>query len=492
MSKPGVSQSLNEAQHYLKVIVEKGDSKKKEYYFSKTFRIGRDENCAIQVNHGLVSRDHVEVSVKNGEWWIADLFSSNGTFIDGKKIDHYLISQPVNIELGRNGPLLSFEIVKEFGKRISDQDSGGTLTSYIQRYFKDDLDDANDGSHTRMIRQAFQAVKKKQSKKYLKIIIGVAVICILVIAYAIYQHIRVSEQKELAESIFYEMKGIELQLSKLAELVENTGNLEIENTIQRMRNDYKRMETIYDNYVGELDVYDLNDQDKIIIRMARVFGECEINIPENFLKEVKDYIRAWQSSPRLEQAIIREKESGGAPIIVREFINQHLPPQFYYLALQESSFKHDAIGPITRYGYAKGIWQFIPSTAERYGLKVGSYSDKNSYDPVDERFNFPKATKAAASYIKDIYNTDAQASGLLVMASYNWGEGNIINLIRQLPENPRERNFWNLLVNYRDKIPDETYNYVFYIFSAAVICENPKLFGFNFDNPLLEAMNQLN
>jgi hypothetical protein len=32
--------------------------------------------------------------------------------------------------------------------------------------------------------------------------------------------------------------------------------------------------------------------------------------------------------------------------------------------------------------------------------------------------------------------------------------------------------------------PPETYNYVFYIVSAAVIGENPRLFGFNFNNPL--------
>src|ERR1039458_4734256 len=41
-----------------------------------------------------------------------------------------------------------------------------------------------------------------------------------------------------------------------------------------------------------------------------------------------------------------------------------------------------------------------------------------------------------------------------------------------------------LLQKHRDKIPKETYDYVFYIVSAAVIGENPRLFGFNFDNPL--------
>jgi hypothetical protein len=53
-----------------------------------------------------------------------------------------------------------------------------------------------------------------------------------------------------------------------------------------------------------------------------------------------------------------------------------------------------------------------------------------------------------------------------------------------MPKNPRERNFWKLIELYRKKIPDETYDYVYYIFSAAVIGENPKLFGMDVDNPL--------
>ena len=60
-------------------------------------------------------------------------------------------------------------------------------------------------------------------------------------------------------------------------------------------------------------------------------------------------------------------------------------------------------------------------------------------------------------------------------------------LVRSMPNNPRERNFWKLLKLYRSKIPDETYGYVFYIVSAAVIGENPKLFGMNIDNPLSDV-----
>ena len=76
------------------------------------------------------------------------------------------------------------------------------------------------------------------------------------------------------------------------------------------------------------------------------------------------------------------------------------------------------------------------------------------------------------------------------MASYNWGETQVLPLIQSLPNNPRDRNFWRLLTKHRDKIPQETYDYVFSIISAAAIGENPRLFGFNFDNPLAHLEQQ--
>jgi hypothetical protein len=105
-------------------------------------------------------------------------------------------------------------------------------------------------------------------------------------------------------------------------------------------------------------------------------------------------------------------------------------------------------------------------------------------DPGDERHHWQIETKAAAKYLNGLYSTDAQASGLLVMACYNWGEDYVLPLVRKMPGNPRQRNFWLLLSKYRDQVPQETYDYVFNIASAAVIGENPRLFGFDFDNPL--------
>ncbi|MDL1892470.1 lytic transglycosylase domain-containing protein, partial [Sphingobacteriales bacterium CHB3] len=162
-------------------------------------------------------------------------------------------------------------------------------------------------------------------------------------------------------------------------------------------------------------------------------------------------------------------------------------PHYFYLGLQESDFIREQVGPQTRFGVAKGMWQFIATTAQEYGLKVGPLAALAKFDPADERHDPVKSTKAAAAYIADIYNTEAQASGLLVMASYNWGHNVVKGLIRKMPQNPRDRNFWTFFRQYKDKLPKETYNYVFYIVSAAVIGDNPELFGFKFKKPLGEV-----
>jgi hypothetical protein len=252
------------------------------------------------------------------------------------------------------------------------------------------------------------------------------------------------------------------------------------------------MKEKYDQFVNTLDVYGkgISAKERLILRVARTFGECEINMPKGFAKEVMSYIKKWKTSNRLKKAIERAKRRGYITKIVEIMESHDLPPQFFYLGLQESLYDVNACGPKTRFGIAKGIWQFIPSTADRYGLRIGPLFKVKKPDPQDERHDFERSTVAAAKYIRDIYDTDAQASGLLVMASYNWGERRVIKLVRSMPQDPRERNFWRMLENYKEKIPKQTYDYVFYIVSAAVIGENPRLFGFDFDSPLASVISK--
>jgi hypothetical protein len=290
----------------------------------------------------------------------------------------------------------------------------------------------------------------------------------------------------VAQELFYAMKSLDVDIANVERLVATSGNAQGQEQVKRYLERRRQMETNYDRFLSGLNLYDrtLTPQEQLILRVTRLFGECDMAAPPEYLAEVSSYIRKWQGSGRYARAVTRAQELGYARKIAEEFQKQNLPAQFFYLAMQESDFNEVASGPPTRMGFAKGMWQFIPETGARYGLKPGPLAAFPRPDPGDDRHKWEKATVAAARYIKDIYSTDAQASGLLVMASYNWGEQRIINMLRAMPANPRERNFWKLLDRYRDRVPKETYDYVLYIVSAAVIGENPRLFGFGFDSPL--------
>ena len=97
-------------------------------------------------------------------------------------------------------------------------------------------------------------------------------------------------------------------------------------------------------------------------------------------------------------------------IIRREARANYVPPLLLAALLkQESQFKASATGPMTRYGRAKGMAQFIDTTATEWGLT-------NPYDGVS-------AIKAAARYIKWLYGQ--AGTWRKAVAAYNWGIGNV-------------------------------------------------------------------
>ena len=336
------------------------------------------------------------------------------------------------------------------------------------------------------VRKAFAKVQRKQKRQY-GLLIGILALCVLGAAtYAFVLHQQVKKQKAMAEDLFYQMKALDVDIANLERTVMNSDNQQGIDVIRKYQKRRKEMEHNYDRFLSTLHVYNpkMTEQEKLMMRVARIFGECELDMPPDFMAEVNRYIKFWQSSGRLAKAVNVAKANGYTSTISEELLAQGLPPQFFYLALQESNFDPYTSGPVTRKGIAKGMWQFIPETAVKYGLHLGPLVDLRRPDPGDDRDHYEKETKAAASYLKDLFSTDAQASGLLVMACYNWGEEQVLPLVRSMPANPRERNFWQLLAKHREQIPQETYDYVFYIISAAVIGENPRLFGFDFDDPL--------
>ncbi|MGI8568682.1 MAG: hypothetical protein ACR2KT_06230, partial [Methylocella sp.] len=72
-------------------------------------------------------------------------------------------------------------------------------------------------------------------------------------------------------------------------------------------------------------------EERIVLRIARLFGECELDMPPGFAAEIHNYIQKWRSSGRLSQDIRMAKERGYAMTISEELLAEDLPPQFFYL-----------------------------------------------------------------------------------------------------------------------------------------------------------------
>lgn len=459
-----------------------------EQSFSSSFSIGRDPACAITVSEAVVSRTHAEVVFEADTWWIQDSNSANGIFIDDARVSRVAIRNQLTIELGKNGPVLTLRVQHPEPKKPEKKEVSRSMADYQNHYFKDE-DEGDAGEHTIMVRRAFAHVQKKQKRTYGLIIGVIATLFVIAGSVALYLNQQVEKQKELAGEIFYTMKGLEVEFADLLRTARETDDSTTIARVEQYKQQARALENSYSEFVDTLGIYNnISPQEQAILKTARIFGECEILVPDDFTSEVMRYIKKWQSSRRLVNALKRADDNGYAPPIARTMRYYFLPPQFFYLALQESNFNTNALGPKTRWGIAKGMWQFIPETGSRYGLRTGPLFKQRKIDPLDDRHNFAKSTVAAAKYLRKIYDTDAQASGLLVMASYNWGENRVIRLVRAMPNNPKDRNFWQFFKKYREKMPKQTYDYVFYIFSAAVIGENPRLFGFDFDNPLVMAV----
>jgi len=475
----------------LRVRAEIG-TEKRTFTFATPFKIGRTDDCEVSIKNEHVSRRHAEVVFDNGNWLFRDLGSANGIFVNGERVQSVPIYTSVKVRLGILGPFVELEVAPNAAIPVQAQTPALSqqsipITQKTPTHYFGNPNDQSIGEHTRMVRRAFAEVQTKQKRKYGGVIAALGICALAAVGYAFYLQDQTKKNRAMAEAMFYSMKSNELEIAAIEKIVAGSGNTDAAARVASMRSQRKDLDDRYQKLLVSLKVYDpkMTEEQKLVLRVARIFGECELDMPKNFYDEVSKYIGYWKSTGRYMQAMRLAQQKGYAPVIANEFLSQGLPPQFFYLAMQESTFNEYAVGPNTYMGFAKGMWQFIPQTAADYGLKVGPLVSTRQVDVGDDRHHWDRETKAAASYIKFLYSTDAQASGLLVMACYNWGEKSVLKLVQSMPKNPRERNFWKLLELHKDKIPDETYKYVFYITSAAVIGENPRLFGFDCDNPLL-------
>jgi Transglycosylase SLT domain/LysM domain len=185
-------------------------------------------------------------------------------------------------------------------------------------------------------------------------------------------------------------------------------------------------------------------------------------------RRVRYFIEYFSKSQKEHFATALARSGRYFPMISKVLREEGLPEELTYLALIESNFQTQAVSP----SGAVGLWQFVPETARKYGLRINSW--------VDERRDPLKSTRAAAAYLKDLHQHFGK--WYLATAAYNAGQG----AIKKAMSNSGAKDFWSL--SDKTVLKDETRNFVPKFVAAALIADNPQKYGFsaiNYD-PALE------
>lgn len=179
---------------------------------------------------------------------------------------------------------------------------------------------------------------------------------------------------------------------------------------------------------------------------------------ENFIQRIEKNISLFSEKIKEKFSIWLSRSTKYIEIMKDILVQRGLPEDLVYLPLIESGFNVNARSPAK----AVGPWQFIESTAKRYGLIIDWW--------VDERKDPIKSTEAAAKYLSDLYKMFGDWS--LALAAYNAGEGKVFKAVTRKGEN----DYWNLLGTRH--LPRETKDYVPKFIAAITIAKQPEIFGF--------------
>jgi|GEM_PF-6217486 len=140
------------------------------------------------------------------------------------------------------------------------------------------------------------------------------------------------------------------------------------------------------------------------------------------------------------------------------FRKEGVPEELVNVAAIESRFIPNALSPRG----ALGMWQFIRSTAQVYGLKTGRRGDER-LDPV-------RSATAAARHLKDLYRSFGD--WFLALAAYNAGLGSVTRALSRSDV----ADFWSLA--RAGKLRRETADYVPRFIAVTLIIKDLEKYGF--------------
>jgi len=147
--------------------------------------------------------------------------------------------------------------------------------------------------------------------------------------------------------------------------------------------------------------------------------------------------------------------------IVSELEARKMPLELALLPVVESAFNPTALSRAK----ASGLWQFIPATGKRFGLKQNNY--------YDGRRDIVESTRAALDYF-DFLAQEFDGDWYLAIAAYNSGEMNVARAVQRNRAKGLPTDFFSL------ELPRETEAYVPKLLAMRRIINDPKIHGLEF------------
>ncbi len=179
----------------------------------------------------------------------------------------------------------------------------------------------------------------------------------------------------------------------------------------------------------------------------------------------KSYIQFYAKKPRYLQRVSKRAKPY-LYFVLEEIKKRQMPYELALLPIVESGYSPFA----KSYVSATGLWQFMPSTGQMFGLH------KNWW--YDGRQDIYTSTQAALDYLQELYRQNNH-DWLLALASYNSGYGNVLKAKRKyLKKHPGESiSFWKI----RNYLPDETKHYVPQLLAISYIIDHQDAYSLSLE-----------